>query len=120
LHLHLIDLGGDVTNGLSRAFFTIAAAFAEAERDRICERIKDVKADQRQRGRFLGGHAPFGYRAAGGRLVEDEAEQAAIATMRELRRAGASLRAIATEVQQRHGFNVSHVAVKRILADQAA
>jgi hypothetical protein len=32
---HLLDLGGDISgNGLSKLFLTIAAAFAEAERDR--------------------------------------------------------------------------------------
>ena len=37
---HLLDLGGDIAgNGLSRLFMTIAAAFAELERDRIRERI---------------------------------------------------------------------------------
>jgi hypothetical protein len=37
--LHLLDLGGDIAgNGLSKLFLTIAAAFAEAERDRISER----------------------------------------------------------------------------------
>ena len=44
--LHLLDLGGDIAgNGLSKLFLTIAAAFAEAERDRIRERIGQVKAD---------------------------------------------------------------------------
>ncbi|HME21272.1 MAG TPA: recombinase family protein, partial [Acetobacteraceae bacterium] len=38
--LHLLDLGGDIAgNGISKLFLTIAAAFAEAERDRIRERI---------------------------------------------------------------------------------
>jgi hypothetical protein len=37
----LLDLGGDIAgNGLSKLFLTIAAAFAEAER----ERIRQVKA----------------------------------------------------------------------------
>jgi len=61
--LHLLDLGGDISgNGLSKLFLTIAAAFAEAERDRIRERIGQVKADQKARGRYLGGTVPFGYR----------------------------------------------------------
>jgi putative DNA-invertase from lambdoid prophage Rac len=52
--LHLLDLGGDISgNGLSKLFLTIAAAFAEAERDRIRERIGQVKADQKARGRYL-------------------------------------------------------------------
>ena len=37
--LHLIDLGGSVTdNGISKMVFTILAAVAEGERDRIRER----------------------------------------------------------------------------------
>ena len=49
--LHLLDLGGDISgNGLSKLFLTVAAAFAEAERDRIRERIGQVKADQKARG----------------------------------------------------------------------
>ena len=54
--LHMIDLGGDVTgNGISKLVFTILSAVSEAERDRIRERIADVKRDQKTRGRFLGG-----------------------------------------------------------------
>ena len=57
--LHMIDLGGDTTgNGVSKLVFTILSAVAEAERDRTRERISEVKRDQRQRGRYLGGKAP--------------------------------------------------------------
>src|SRR6266567_3192750 len=75
--LHMIDLGGDVTgNGISKLVFTILSAVAEAERDRIRERIRDVKSDQRKRKRYLGGIVPFGWRAAeDGSLVEDPAHQ---------------------------------------------
>jgi Resolvase, N terminal domain len=75
--LHLLDLGGDISgNGLSKLFLTIAAAFAEAERDRIRERIGQVKADQKARGRYLGGIVPFGYRRGEhGQLAPHEAEQ---------------------------------------------
>ena len=114
--LHLIDLGGDIAgNGLSKLFFTIASAFAEAERDRIRERVSQSKADQRERGRFLGGARPFGYQiAADGELVEDAAEQKAIARMCELRGHGLSLRAIA-EALADDGIALSHVAVKKVL-----
>ena len=69
--LHLLDLGGDIAgNGLSKLLLTIAAAFAEAERDRIRERVGQMKADQRARGRYLGGKVPFGYRrGSAGELV---------------------------------------------------
>ncbi|RWC91147.1 MAG: recombinase family protein [Mesorhizobium sp.] len=118
--LHLIDLGGDIAgNGLSKLFFTIASAFAEAERDRIRERVTQSKADQRGRGRYLGGNRPFGYSISedvdAGALVEVPSEQAAIKRIGSLRNKGLSYRAIA-EALARDGIAVSHVAVKKILA----
>lgn len=115
--LHLIDMGGDIAaNGLSKLFLTVASAFAEAERDRIRERVAQVKADQRNQGRFLGGVRPFGYEVANGELIPNAAEQEAIARMKAMRAEGLSLRAIAAAVQG-EGFNVSHVSVARILKD---
>ena len=78
--LHMIDLGGDVTgNGISKLVFTILSAVAEGERDRIRERIRDVKADQRKRNRYLGGIVPFGWELGeDGALVEVPVQQAAI------------------------------------------
>jgi DNA invertase Pin-like site-specific DNA recombinase len=53
--VHMLDLGSDVTgNGISKLVFTILSAVAEAERDRIRERVADVKADHRRQGRYLG------------------------------------------------------------------
>src|SRR5271166_3801694 len=98
--LHLLDLGGDIAgNGLSKLFLTIAAAFAEAERDRIRERISQVKADQKSRGRFLGGTVPIGYQLGDdGELAPVEAQQEAIREMIALKAQGQSLRAIAAEI----------------------
>src|SRR6516162_7103503 len=95
--LHLLDLGGDISgNGLSKLFLTIAAAFAEAERDRIRERITQAKRDQKARGRFLGGTVPFGYRRGEGyELIPDKDEQAAIREIKRLRAKGMALRPIA-------------------------
>lgn len=119
--LHLIDLGGDVSgNGMAKMFLTVAAAFAEAERGRIAERIATVKKDQAARGRFLGGAIPFGYRVEDGALVEDEAQQKAIRAMRKLHRRGLSLRSIAAEIGERHRIEVSHVTVGKVLRDAEA
>jgi putative DNA-invertase from lambdoid prophage Rac len=97
--LHLQDLSGDIAgNGLSKLFLSIAAAFAEAERDhiRIRERMGQVKADQKARGRYLGGKVPFGFRRGdNGELVPHEAEQEAIREMVALRAQGRSLRVVA-------------------------
>jgi DNA invertase Pin-like site-specific DNA recombinase len=114
--LHLLDLGGDIAgNGLSKLFLTIAAAFAEAERDRIRERIGQVKADQKARGRYLGGKVPFGFRLGeSGELVPHEAEQKAIREMTRLRMQGKTLRAIA-EAMRAKGLNISHEGVAGVL-----
>lgn len=117
IKLHLLDLGGDISgNGLSKLFLTIAAAFAEAERDRIVERVTQVKADQRNQGRFLGGVRPFGFDVVEGALVRNEAEQGAIAKMQDMRAEGRSLRDIASAMKA-EGFNLSHVSVARVFRD---
>jgi hypothetical protein len=36
-------------------FLTIAAAFAGADRDRVRETLRQMKADQKSRGRYVGG-----------------------------------------------------------------
>jgi DNA invertase Pin-like site-specific DNA recombinase len=112
--LHMIDLGGDVTgNGISKMVFTILAAVAEGERDRIRERIRDAKRYLASQGIFNGGKRPFGYDIISDgdirRLVPNDAEQATIARMRLMRAAGAPLRDIGAAT------GVPHKSVQRIL-----
>jgi putative DNA-invertase from lambdoid prophage Rac len=115
--LHMIDLGGDTTgNGVSKLVFTILSAVAEAERDRTRERITEVKRDQRQRGRYLGGRPPFGWRIGeAGELVPVPEQQAAIRRMRKLKDQGLALRVIA-DTMTASGMQISHVGVKKALA----
>jgi putative DNA-invertase from lambdoid prophage Rac len=115
--LHMVDLGGDVTgNGISKLVFTILSAVAEAERDRIRERIADVKQDQKARNRYLGGSVPFGWFVEeNGELVPNPTEQDAIATLRDARASGLSLRACVELVKERHGLDLSHMTVKRVI-----
>jgi putative DNA-invertase from lambdoid prophage Rac len=57
-----------------------------------------VKADQKARGRYLGGKLPFGFRRGDdGELVPHEAGQEAIRNMLALRAQGKALRVIAAE-----------------------
>jgi DNA invertase Pin-like site-specific DNA recombinase len=116
VRLHMVDLGGDVMgNGVSKLVFTILSAVAEAERDRIRERVADVKSDQRARGRYLGGTVPFGWRVGkAGELIEVPEQQRAIRSMAEMRRGGASLRAIAGAMAQA-GHRLSHQDIKKII-----
>jgi DNA invertase Pin-like site-specific DNA recombinase len=60
--LHLIDLGGDVIgNGVLKMVFTILAAVAEGEHDRLRERIRDAERHLSSQGVFSGGSRRFGY-----------------------------------------------------------
>jgi putative DNA-invertase from lambdoid prophage Rac len=97
--LHLIDLGGDVTgNGISKMVFTILAAVAEGERDRIRERIRDARRHLASQGVFGGGRRPFGSNVVMDgkirRIIPNEAEIAVIERMQAMRREGATYRAI--------------------------
>ena len=114
VHIHIIDLGGDVTaNGIGRLVFTILAAVAEAERDRIRERIKDVKGHQRSQGRYLGGGIPFGYSVTtGGFLTPEPSQQHDLLLAYRLWRIGNSLRTL-TSLMRSKGHAVSHVSLRR-------
>ena len=115
--LHLLDLGGDIAgNGLSKLFLTIAAAFAEAERDRIRERIGQSKADQKARGRYLGGKIPFGWRVGpdGETMIEVPEEQAAIKQMIKLRVKERQPLRVVVEAMAAKGHKISHQSVVNI------
>jgi DNA invertase Pin-like site-specific DNA recombinase len=118
--LHMIDLGGDTTgNGVSKLVFTILSAVAEAERDRTRERIAEVKRDQKQRGRYLGGKTPWGYEVGkDGALEPVPEQQKALVRMKALRAKGFSLRAIRDRMRQ-GGVAISHAGVRNALRAQA-
>jgi putative DNA-invertase from lambdoid prophage Rac len=122
VNLHLLDLGGDIAgNGLSKLFLTIAAAFAEAERDRIRERIGQSKADQKARGRYLGGKIPFGWRRDGPDgdvMVEVPEEQAAIREMIRLRLEKREPLRVVVEAMAKRGHKISHQSVVNIVKRQ--
>jgi DNA invertase Pin-like site-specific DNA recombinase len=97
--LHMIDLGGDVTgNGISKMAFTILAAVAEGERDRI----RYAKRHLAAQGVFGGGRRPFGFDIVEDgdvqRMVPNATEQAVIERMKAMRANGATYRDIGGEV----------------------
>jgi DNA invertase Pin-like site-specific DNA recombinase len=114
--LHLLDLGGDLMNGMGKFMFTIVAAFAEQERDRIRDRALETKAHQRARGEYLGGRVPFGYRVVIGpdgttkMLEEDPRQQFIIREIRGLGGKGYSLR----KIKDRLGLALSLDLISRI------
>jgi putative DNA-invertase from lambdoid prophage Rac len=116
--LHMIDLGGDVTdNGTCKLVFTILSAVAEAERDRMRERISEVKPNQRRRGRYLGAKVPFGWQQGeSGELIPIPEQQAAIRNTIALRDEGLSFRLISEHIAVEAGFKLFHVGVRGVLA----
>src|SRR3954454_4291154 len=119
--LIVADMGSEpvTQNGVSRMFFGMLALVAEFERERTRERLAEGRGAKRAAGGHIGGSAPFGYHKVGAgrsaRLQPVPEQQDAILTMRRLAAEDASLRAIAEEVRQRHGFVVSHLAVRTAL-----
>lgn len=116
IRIVVIDGLGDITgNGMAKAFLTISAAFAELERETTRERVTTVKADQRSRGRYLGGKVPFGYRVGrDGELVEDIKEQAAIKLALQKRDEGWPLRKIQSALEMVVGRVLSLETISRI------
>ncbi len=114
--LHMIDLGGDVCgNGISKLVFTILSAVAENERDRIRERIRDVKRHLASQGIYGGGKRPFGFDIVDDKLVPNAHEQAALARMKAMLRAGETLREIAATIKADYGLSLQPMTIKRIL-----
>lgn len=91
----------DTTTAAGKMVFRMLAVLSEFERDQVSERTRFALAHKRANGEKTGGDVPFGYRLGDGRLVPDAGEQKAIALIRELRGAGASLRTIARELEVR-------------------
>jgi site-specific DNA recombinase len=104
---------------------TILDAAAAYERALIRARTKAALGAKAAKGERTG-EIPYGYQlAAGGRLKADEAEQAVLAVVRELRAAGRSHRAIVVELGarglvSRAGRPFAKTQVARMLAKDAA
>jgi hypothetical protein len=69
----------------------------------IALRLRAGRRRKAEKGGYAYGAPPFGHRAQDGELVRDEAEQATLARMCELRRSGSSLREIAS-ILEGEGF----------------
>ena len=119
VHVHFIDLGGEVTgDGVGAIVFAVMSSFAAFERERIATRIKEVKQMQKAQGRFVGGRRAFGYQIVDGQKVQREDEQRVIVHMQEQRAAGMSYRAIANWLKSNTSFELSCMGVREVLSKQ--
>jgi putative DNA-invertase from lambdoid prophage Rac len=121
--LHLIDLGGNVSDGpIGQLLLTIMAAIAEFERARIAERTAESKAQQRLQGTFLGGLRPFGHLVAERepdsdtprKLHVNAEEQAAMAEILDAAARGVSLRRIQADLNGR-GIRISRGTIANVI-----
>jgi len=95
--LHLIDMGGTAINtgtAMGRFFITMAAGFAELERNMIAERTTQALAHKKAHGEVYG-PTPLGFDRNGDALVENEAEQETVKRILDMKVAGASINEIA-------------------------
>ncbi len=118
VHIHFIDLGGDVTgNGVGAIVFTILSAFATFEKERIATRIREVKQIKKAQGKFTGGRRAFGYEVVDLVKVPKPDEQKIIAEMRSLRKKGTSYRGIEKWLSEKKDINISAMGIRHILND---
>jgi DNA invertase Pin-like site-specific DNA recombinase len=80
----------------------VLGAVNEYEKSMISLRLRNGRALKAEQGRYAYGSPAFGTSAVDRELVPNDAEQATIATMRELRDAGLSYAKIADELNERH------------------
>ena len=118
--LHVVELGGDITDpDLTMSVGHAVTLFSALERRKSAERIKGVKQRQKRQGRYLGGSRPFGYMIHdNGRLIENPMEQKVLKRIFELKRDGKSLRAISNEVST-PVMPISFKTVQRLLQRHA-
>lgn len=111
----------DTRTAAGRLVLNVLGAVSQWEREAIGERTSAAMQHMAERGAYTGGQAPFGYRLAGERLIEQEDEQAVIREARGLRSQGLSLRAVASKLhdlgfRSRAGRAFAAVQVQRMVA----
>ena len=96
---HSIQETLDTQSAMGRFFFTLTAALAEMERGIVSERTKAALGHKRNQGRVFG-KTPYGYKREGDCLLPDEAEEAVISLILDLRAKGWNYSRIARELNR--------------------
>ena len=128
IELHFIDLGGNTTtNGIGQLMFTIMSSFAEMERNRLGERIRDTKQSQKKEDVYLGGPIGFGYMVdvVDGKnyMFEVDEEQKLIKKLIKMKKDGVSLRKMSEVIgnepyMKKNKKSLSHMGISNILKDE--
>lgn len=120
IKLILCDMGTDpvTENGVSKLMFSMLAAMAEFERDRLLERLSEGKKAKDASGGWNGGKPPFGYMIEGtgktARCVPDPELADVLAYLNRLWMAGTSLRQAAQLVHSNYYKRISFNQVHRV------
>lgn len=120
IKLILCDMGTDpvTENGVSKLMFSVLAAMAEFERDRLLERTQEGREAKRASGGWTGGKPPFGYMIEGtgksARCVPDPLLAAALAELKRCWMVGTSLRGAVNYLSSKCGVRVSFNQVHRV------
>lgn len=94
VELHSIAEKVDTSSASGQLYFTITAAFAQFERDKIAERTKEALQFRKESG-LVYGQLPWGWKREGKQLVEDKGERSILRRVKKLSSRGLSLRKIA-------------------------
>ena len=122
--LAVIQENVNTRSPMGRFIFTLFSALAQLEREQIAERTSTAMLRHQAKGRRMTrpDRCPYGWRpdpANADRLAEDDDEQAVIARIRQERRKGRGLRAIARALDRAgiacRGGRWSHSTVRSIL-----
>jgi DNA invertase Pin-like site-specific DNA recombinase len=123
--LHILDMSGnalDTRSAVGKMFLTMAAGFAEMERNLIAERTRLAFARKRERGERVSARLPYGVELAadGKTLRPSPRDKQLIARIKRLHRGGMHVRQIATKMtaegyRSRSGASVSKSTVARLL-----
>jgi DNA invertase Pin-like site-specific DNA recombinase len=116
-------LADDPSDPSRRLIRQVLGAVAEYERSLIVLRLQAGRRRKADSGGYAHGAPSFGWKAAGGQLVQDSVEQEASRRAIALRLTGASLRTIAARLDEeghrpKRGERWHPMSVSRILADE--
>jgi site-specific DNA recombinase len=93
----------NTTTSMGRLTLNVLLSFAQFEREVTAERIRDKIAASRQKGMWMGGTVPFGYRVSHRKLVVEDAEAAEVKMLFERYLELGSVLALTRELNSRSG-----------------
>jgi DNA invertase Pin-like site-specific DNA recombinase len=109
----------DTTSAAGRMIFRLLAVLAEFERDVISERTSMAMRHLQRQGRYIGGHAPYGWSKDGDALAVIPSEQVAVQMVATLRSEGMSFRRISLALAEdgiynREGKPIAAIQIQRM------